>query len=360
MSYDDLACPFLRLTDNPKASAAYPTTENICSRTHPASHPSFGYQQTFCLKAFHTTCPVFTKQRVTMPIGFRGTTSRRYSLAWLPWALLFLIGFAAVGIWYIKGFPEIKFPNIQLASIHLPAWFPAEASSTETPTTIPTATIPTATPSPSLTPTRTQTGTRHPGVTTTENIVNPVTPSRTSITIFDTPTFTPIVPPGKQDQTITFGLLANKTVGDPDFDVSATASSGLPVTFTAGGNCSISGNTITITGGGSCTVTASQGGDSNWNPARDVSRTFAISKLNQTINFGGLPDKTFGDPDFGVSASASSGLGVSFSSSGNCSVSGYMVSLTSAGSCSITASQGGDGDYNPAPDVSQSFNITSP
>src|SRR5437016_5521016 len=33
----------------------------------------------------------------------------------------------------------------------------------------------------------------------------------------------------KANQTITFGALANKTFGDPDFPVSATATSGLPV-----------------------------------------------------------------------------------------------------------------------------------
>ena len=36
-----------------------------------------------------------------------------------------------------------------------------------------------------------------------------------------------------QEQTITFGPLAAKRLGDPDFPVTATASSGLPVTFTA-------------------------------------------------------------------------------------------------------------------------------
>jgi hypothetical protein len=35
----------------------------------------------------------------------------------------------------------------------------------------------------------------------------------------------------KKDQTITFGALARKTYGDAPFTVSATASSGLPVSF---------------------------------------------------------------------------------------------------------------------------------
>ena len=78
-------------------------------------------------------------------------------------------------------------------------------------------------------------------------------------------------------QTITFGPLANKTFGAPDFRVSATASSGLVVSFAASGNCTISGATTHLTGAGLCTVTASQPGDANYNPAPDVSQTFSIA-----------------------------------------------------------------------------------
>jgi hypothetical protein len=80
-------------------------------------------------------------------------------------------------------------------------------------------------------------------------------------------------------QTITFGPLADHTLGDPPFTVSATASNAdnLPVTFTASGNCTISGNTVTITGIGSCTITADQAGDIVFAPAPSVSQTFAIT-----------------------------------------------------------------------------------
>ncbi len=80
-----------------------------------------------------------------------------------------------------------------------------------------------------------------------------------------------------RNQTITFGPLANKTYGDQDFSVSATASSGLAVSFTASGSCTVSGATVHLTGAGSCTVTASQPGDANYNAAPDVSRTFSIA-----------------------------------------------------------------------------------
>ncbi len=163
----------------------------------------------------------------------------------------------------------------------------------------------------------------------------------------------------KADQTITFGPLSGKTFGDPDFTVSASASSGLPVSFTASGNCTVGGSTVHITGAGSCTVTASQGGDANFNPAPDVAQSFQIAKAGQTITFGALFDRRFGSFDFPVSATGgASGNPVTFSASGNCTiVSGNTVHITGAGSCSVTASQAGDSNYTAAADVTQSFQI---
>lgn len=90
------------------------------------------------------------------------------------------------------------------------------------------------------------------------------------------------------DQTITFGPLADKVFGDPDFTISAsvssvnangqTVSSGLPVSFTASGSCTVSGNTVSIVQVGACLVTAHQPGDNLlWNPAPDVGQAFTVS-----------------------------------------------------------------------------------
>ena len=78
---------------------------------------------------------------------------------------------------------------------------------------------------------------------------------------------------------------------------------------------------------------------------------------SQTISFGSLSGKTFGDADFSISASASSGLPVNFTTTGGCTVLGTTVSITAAGSCTITAHQAGNDDFLPADDVSQSFQI---
>jgi hypothetical protein len=86
----------------------------------------------------------------------------------------------------------------------------------------------------------------------------------------------------KASQTIAFGPLANKLSSDPPFTVSATASSGLAVSFTAVGDCTVSGSTVTITAAGSCTITASQAGDGNYDAAAPVSQAFTISSSTAT------------------------------------------------------------------------------
>ncbi|HEX7273417.1 MAG TPA: choice-of-anchor Q domain-containing protein [Casimicrobiaceae bacterium] len=88
-----------------------------------------------------------------------------------------------------------------------------------------------------------------------------------------------------------------------------------------------------------------------------LSQAFVVPKLNQSITFDPLVDKIFGDPDFAVFATASSGLGVSFGASGACTVVGSTVHLTGSGSCTITADQFGDANTNAAPQVARTFSI---
>ncbi|PWT87230.1 MAG: hypothetical protein C5B55_15125, partial [Blastocatellia bacterium] len=89
----------------------------------------------------------------------------------------------------------------------------------------------------------------------------------------------------KGDQTINFATLPNKMFGDVDFVTSASASSGLPVSLVATGNCTVttpSQGTVHLTGAGSCTITASQAGDANYNAATDVSQAFNIAQATTT------------------------------------------------------------------------------
>jgi Big-like domain-containing protein/lamin tail-like protein len=162
----------------------------------------------------------------------------------------------------------------------------------------------------------------------------------------------------KADQTISFAPLAGKTYGDPDFAVTATASSGLKVTFSVLGPATISDDVVHITGAGTITVIASQGDDEDYNAAADADQSFDVAQATQTITFAPLQDKVFGAPPFTVSATGGgSGNAVTFGAAGSCFVTGSLVTITGAGSCTVTASQLGDANYKPAPTVSRSFTI---
>lgn len=102
----------------------------------------------------------------------------------------------------------------------------------------------------------------------------------------------------KASQTISFATLPNRTYGNSDFTVVATATSGLAVSFTAGAtdNCTILGTTVHITGAGSCTVTAHQSGNAAYDPAADVPQSFAISKATASVT-PTAASKTYATPD---------------------------------------------------------------
>lgn len=76
----------------------------------------------------------------------------------------------------------------------------------------------------------------------------------------------------KANQNITFNALAAKKVGDSDFDPLASASSGLPITYSSSNLTvvTIIDGRIHVVGAGSSEITASQAGDKSFNAAQDV------------------------------------------------------------------------------------------
>ena len=89
-------------------------------------------------------------------------------------------------------------------------------------------------------------------------------------------------------QTIEFAALNDCLVPDV-VELSATASSGLPVAFfVAAGPAILDGNVLTFTGAGDVTVTASQAGDANWRAAEDAVRTFTVTKAPAAVTLSGL------------------------------------------------------------------------
>ncbi|MFA6288500.1 MAG: leucine-rich repeat domain-containing protein [Opitutaceae bacterium] len=177
---------------------------------------------------------------------------------------------------------------------------------------------------------------------------------------FTSPTWQGYPSQGTQGtQTITFGALSGKTYGNAPFTLSATASSGLTPTFSiVSGPATISGSTVTLTGVGTVVVRAAQAGDANYTAATPVDQSFIVAQAAQTISFTKPADLYFGTSGPVLAATASSGLEVSFMvSAGNASISGGILSLSSPGNVTVVASQGGNGNYLPAPPVSQTFTV---
>src|ERR1039458_7346881 len=119
------------------------------------------------------------------------------------------------------------------------------------------------------------------------------------------------------------------------------------------GTVTFSDNGTALPGG---TVSLS-GGDAAVRACTSAVLTETVNPAAQSIAFNPLPNHNYGDPPFPVTATASSGLAVSYTAAGPCTVSGNTVTLTGVGSCTIMANQPGNATYAAAPPVSQSFTI---
>ena len=116
----------------------------------------------------------------------------------------------------------------------------------------------------------------------------------------------------KANQTITFtGAPSAEIVGN-SFEVSASASSGLPVMIAATGACSISGRMVTMsTPTGVCSLTADHAGNANYNAAPQATQTTAAN-----YKFTGFFTPVDNPPAMNT-ATAGSAVPVKFSLTGN-------------------------------------------
>jgi len=109
-------------------------------------------------------------------------------------------------------------------------------------------------------------------------------------------------------------------VQSASFDLNASASSGLPVSFeslhTAIATVDANG-TVTIVGPGVATIRATQDGNGSYNAAPSVEQTLTVTKAPQTITFAALSDASLHVGTYSLTgkATASSGLAVSYASS---------------------------------------------
>lgn len=168
---------------------------------------------------------------------------------------------------------------------------------------------------------------------------------------------------GSTPQTIAFGPKPALVAGG-SATVQATASSGLPVSFSTNtpAVCSVQATSglVAATVSGTCTVVARQAGDAVHAPAPQAWQNLKVSKRPQTLAFGPAPVVAVGSPA-AVQATASSGLPVTYASltAGVCGVhatSGLVTGLA-IGTCRIAANQAGDATWAAAPQAKLALTV---
>jgi len=165
-----------------------------------------------------------------------------------------------------------------------------------------------------------------------------------------------------QLQTISFPALPAKTVLDADFAPGAAASSGLTVIYTSSNPAvaTIVNNQVHITGAGTTVITATQPGNSRWEAAPPVQQTLLVNRIPQTITFGALPQKDYGEETFDPAATASSGLTVNYTSDNTAVavIENGLIRITGIGTATITALQPGNATYDAAAAVTQVLTVS--
>ena len=174
--------------------------------------------------------------------------------------------------------------------------------------------------------------------------------------------------PVRIPQTITFTLPTSRTFVGAPTPLTATSSSGLPVTYTTttpnicqivtsdAGSVLVATTPIPAIAGAACVVTANQGGNDTYSPAIGVGKTINFLKLTQSISFTTPPNRDLNSLN-PLTVSASSGLPVTITSSTpeTCSIvqtsnGGYAAQAVAGipadiSKCTVLATQAGDDQY---------------
>ena len=96
-------------------------------------------------------------------------------------------------------------------------------------------------------------------------------------------------------QSISFSLASPVTYGVSPIAMTATATSGLPVTYTSSNTsiATVSGSTLNIVGAGSVTITANQAGDATYAAAPSATQTLIVNPIALTVTGAQVTDKYY-------------------------------------------------------------------
>lgn len=172
----------------------------------------------------------------------------------------------------------------------------------------------------------------------------------------------------KYSQTISLTSTAPSTAAvGTTYTLAGSATSSLAVAYTidsaSSSICTISGLVVTYTALGTCTINANQAGNTSYNAAPQVQQSTTIdTKGTQSVSFNSTaPSAKVAGATYTPTISATSGLTpaltVESSSALVCSITSGVVSFTAVGDCVLNLNQAGTANWNAATQVQQTINV---
>jgi hypothetical protein len=170
-------------------------------------------------------------------------------------------------------------------------------------------------------------------------------------------------PPGPSNpQSISFPSIPSLTLTNGVYTLGATASSGLPVTYSIGDStvAGITNGSLIPLGVGTTTVVASQAGDTNWMPAPPVTNSLIVSLAQQSFTPDPVVTRTYGSLPFGLTLPTNaSGIAITPRIvSGPASLSGTNLILTGTGTVTVAYDAPGNSLY-ASNSVTNTFTVTN-
>ena len=171
------------------------------------------------------------------------------------------------------------------------------------------------------------------------------------------------------NQSITWNQELSADLADGTLTLNATATSGLPVTYTSNDEniATVSGNVLTLHAPGYAIITASQPGNASWNAAAPVSKILTVTSTAPELQEQSIlwdQELTFplSDNPVMLAAAATSGLPVQFTCSDEsvATINGSILTMHSVGLAIITAAQPGNDQYMAAQPVMKILQVTEP
>lgn len=168
----------------------------------------------------------------------------------------------------------------------------------------------------------------------------------------------------KQSQTLSWTSAENIEINvDGELRASATATSDLDVAYSSSNESVVKyeNGAWVVVGAGEATIYADQAGNDSYEAATQISKQVTVKKLTQTLSWSDEVNTIFDNAELNVTATATSGLAVTYGSN-NANVIKYEDGawvVAGVGTATIHASQAGNDTYQAANQIYMTITVLS-